>query len=189
VREYQSQATASGSSGDGYTVTPFGEQWLAESDKDDFVPTEPERFGELIAKYKDRFGPTFQERSQEAVRCYGAHAYLACCAMCGAAAEAILLAVAIEKVGDVEKVLREYNTAGGRQRTENRVLGQATEPIRKECRGYLVLLKYWRDRAAHGSISGIDDNEAFTSLALLLRLAAYVNDHWLQLTSGSSVSV
>lgn len=87
VHSYGAQATADGASGNGYTITPFGKQWLAESDKDDFVPTEPERFAEMLAPHRKRFGPSFQERAQEAIRCYGAHAYLACCTMCGAAAE------------------------------------------------------------------------------------------------------
>jgi hypothetical protein len=41
-----------------------------------------------------------------------------------------------------------------------------------------VLLKDWRDEAAHGKPSGITDNEAYTSLAMLLRFAQFVNDNW-----------
>jgi len=39
-------------------------------------------------------------------------------------------------------------------------------------------IKYWRDEAAHGKASNIGDNEAYTSLALLLRFAGFVNEHW-----------
>jgi hypothetical protein len=95
IRAFGAQATADGASGNGYSITPFGEQWLAEADRDDFVPTEPERFAQILAAYRQLFGPSFQERAQEAIRCYGAHAYLACCTMCGAAAEAILLATVV----------------------------------------------------------------------------------------------
>jgi hypothetical protein len=77
IREYGAQSTDDGASGNGYTVTPFGEQWLAESNRDDFVPTEPERFAHMFAPYQPRFGVSFQERAQEAIRCYGAHASLA----------------------------------------------------------------------------------------------------------------
>ena len=46
----------------------------------------------------------------------------------------------------------------------------------------LALLKYWREEASHGRPSGITDDEAYTSLALLLRLAKYVDEHWDLLT-------
>lgn len=67
------QSTTEGAAGGGYAITPFGRTWIAESDKDDFVPTEPERFARLIAKYNARFSPQFAERAQDAIRCYGAH--------------------------------------------------------------------------------------------------------------------
>jgi len=135
----------------------------------------------MLAPYRGRYGPSSQERSQEAIRCYGAHAYLACCTMCGAAAEAILLATAIAK-SDEATVLAEYNTAGGRRKVENIILGQARQELRDEYKGYTTLLKYWRDQAAHGKVSGIADNEAYTSLALLLRFAIFVNENWTELT-------
>jgi hypothetical protein len=181
VRAFEAQATADGASGNGYSITPFGQQWLAEGDRDDFVPTEPERFAQMLAPYRQRFGASFQERAQEAIRCYGAHAYLACCTMCGAAAEAILLATATTKV-DEPTVLRQYNASGGRRRVENIILGKARQDLRDECIGYMTLLKYWRDEAAHGKASAIEDNKAYTSLALLLRLAIFVNDNWAELT-------
>ncbi len=182
VRAFDAQATADGASGNGYSITPFGTQWLAEADHDDFVPTEPERFAQMLAPYRERFGPSFQERAQEAIRCYGAHAYLACCTMCGAAAEAILLATAIAK-SDEATVLKQYNTSGGRRRIENLILGKAREDLRSEYVGYMTLLKYWRDQASHGKVSGIKDNEAYTSLALLLRFAIFVNENWAEITT------
>lgn len=181
VRGWGEQATAAGASGDGYTITPFGKQWLAESDRDDFIPTEPERFAQMLAPYQQRYGPSFQERAQEAIRCYGAHAYLACCTMCGAAAESILLATAIAKA-DEATALSQYNASGGRRKIENIILGAVNQQLRNEFTGYIMLLKYWRDQAAHGRASGIKDNEAYTSLALLLRFAIFVNERWDELT-------
>jgi len=181
VRAFNAQATADGASGNGYSITPFGHQWLAESDRDDFVPTEPERFAQMLAPYQGRFGSSFQERGQEAIRCYGAHAYLACCTMCGAAAEAILLATAIAK-SDESTVLKQYNSSGGRRRVENLILGKARQELRDV--GYMTLLKYWGDQAAHGKLSGIKDNEAYTSLALLLRFAIFVNENWVELVAA-----
>jgi hypothetical protein len=171
------QNTSEGSAGDGYSITPFGKAWIEESDRDDFVPTEPGRFAEMLKPYHARFGPAFYERAQEAVRCYGAHAYLACCTMCGAASESILLAAAITKTSE-DEVLRAYASARGRSHVENILIGQAVLPIQKEFRGLTVLLKYWRDDAAHGKPSKITDNEAYTSLAMLLRFAHFVNDNW-----------
>jgi len=177
VRSSGLQATEDGSAGNGYSVTPFGRQWADESDRDDFVPTEPQRFAQMLKPHSARFGPSFQERAQEAVRCYGAHTYLACCTMCGAAAEAILLAAAVAKLGE-EKTLAEYAGARGRSRVQTSLLAHVPEPIRQEFNNLSVLLKYWRDSAAHGRPANIADNEAYTSLALLLRLAQFVDEHW-----------
>jgi hypothetical protein len=177
------QATSDGSAGNGYSITPFGETWLKEFDRDDFVPTEPGRFASMLKPYHDRFGSAFYERAQEAIRCYGAHAYLACCTMCGAASESILLATAIAKTSE-EKVLKAYASTMGRSRVEKMLLGQSREQIQREFGGFTTLLKYWRDQAAHGKASGIADNEAYTSLAMLLRFAQFVNDNWDELTGN-----
>lgn len=183
VHSYGAQATDDGNAGNGYSITPFGSKWLEESDRDDYVPTEPGRFAEMLEVFREKFGPGFYERSQEAVRCYGAHAYVACCAMCGAASESIMLATAIAK-SDEEETLRTYRTANGRSRVENTILGQANEYIKREYRGYVSLIKYWRDESAHGKKSDITDNEAYTSLALLLRFAKFVDDNWGELTDN-----
>lgn len=185
IRTYGEQATADGASGNGYSITPFGQHWLAECDRDDFVPTEPGRFAHMLERFRDRFGPTFYERAQEAVKCYGAHAYLACCVMCGASAESILLATAIFKQ-DKDSVLSMYNTAQGRSRIEKILIGQAREQLQREFRGFLTLLKYWRDEASHGQPSRIGDNEALTSLAFLLRFASFVDDHWMELVESAA---
>ena len=182
VREYGAQVTDEGSGGSGFSITQFGRKWLEEEQDNTFVPTEPERFAELLDKFRNRFGPGFHERSQQAVRCYGAHAYLACCAMCGAAAESILLATAIAKIGNEEDMLRTYATANGRTRIENLVIGQASEHLKREFRGLTELLKYWRDEAAHGRASVISDNEAYTSLAMLLRYAMFIHQNWGEIT-------
>ena len=119
-------------------------------------------------------------RAQEAVKCYGAHAYLASCAMCGAAAETILLSAAVAKKGEAE-VLTEYRKAGGRKWIEGALFGKSS--THEEAKVYLVLMKYWRDEAAHGERSAIGDNEAYTSLAMLLRFAQFIDTRWTALTS------
>jgi hypothetical protein len=129
IRVLGAQSTDDGSAGNGYSVTPFGRVWLSESHADDFVPTEPERFGHLLAPFRERFGPGFHDRAQQAVRCYGAHAYLACCAMCGAAAESMLLSIAIAKTDDEAIVLKEYRTGNGRSKVENLILGKSRKDL------------------------------------------------------------
>lgn len=106
--------------------------------------------------------------------------------MCGAAAESILLRLAVQKTGDEQGILKLYSSAMGRSRIESKIVGQLVEPIRREFQGYTALLKYWRDEAAHGKASSINDNEAYTSLALLLRLAKFANDRWAELTRNTS---
>ena len=78
----------------------------------------------MIAPFGPIFGSGFQQRANEAIRCYGAHAYLACCVMCGASAESILLNLAIAKDGDEQRVLNKYRAANGRRTLENLVIGQ-----------------------------------------------------------------
>ena len=60
------------------------------------------------------------------------------------------------------------------------IIGQASNYLKREYHGYSSLLKYWRDESAHGRVSGINDNEAHTSMDLLLRFA---NDNWDEITA------
>jgi hypothetical protein len=182
VKRYNEQSTDQGSAGSGFSVTVFGRNWLSEETRDSFIPTEPERFAQLLKPFGSRFGEGFHERAQQAVRCYGAHAYLACCAMCGAAAESILLATAIAKERNEDSVMKIYAAANGRIKLENIIIGKATDHIKREFKGLTELLKYWRDEASHGKASNISDNEAYTSIAMLLRYAMFINNTWDSLT-------
>lgn len=177
------QATDEGNGGAGFSITPFGQKWLSEEDFSTFVPTEPERFGELLAEYK-LFGPGYHERAQEAIRCYGAHAYLATCAMCGAAVESILLATAIEKTGDETGTLKKYQSRNGRQTIENEVFGQARRDIKTVTGSINDLLKHWRDEAAHGKSALLGETEANSALHMLLRVSLLMSQYWDELTSG-----
>jgi hypothetical protein len=184
VRDLFGQATAEGASGNGYSVTPFGRTWLTDGHRDDFVPVEPGRFGRMIAPYGERFGSGFQARAQQAITCYGARAYLACCAMVGAATESILLNAAIAKDGDEQKVLQLYVSGRGRSKIESLLIGQARVDLQQQVRGFTGLLNYWRDDASHGKPSRLSDDEAFTALAMLLRFAALINDNWAEIVGG-----
>ncbi len=103
--------------------------------------------------------------------------------MCGAAAESILLAAAISK-SDERTVLDMYNTSRGRSRVEKLLVGKAKGHIQREFPVFLSLLKYWRDEASHGGAAKISDNEAYTSLMLLLRFAIFVRDNWDELVTA-----
>jgi hypothetical protein len=102
--------------------------------------------------------------------------------MCGAATESITLATAIARSGDEEQVLKTYASAHGRTKIESQVIGQASEHLKREFRGLTELIKYWRDEAAHGRASGISYNEAYTSLAMLLRYAMFIHKEWKEFT-------
>lgn len=167
---------------DGYTITPLGEQWLASADPLLFIPTEPSRLGSMLARFSARFGAGFNQRAQEAAKCYFATAHLACCAMCGAAAESILLAAAIARRADEDAVLKDYRASGGRGRVEKALLGQVGEQVANRFRTFMDLLNYWRDDSSHGMATIISDIEAYDALSRLVRLAHFANDHWSALT-------
>jgi hypothetical protein len=172
------QASDEGRSGFGFSVTQTGREWVASGTPADYVPLEPGRFARMLAERGARFGPGFIERSQEAARAYNASAYLACCAMCGAAAESVVLALAIAKMGDERKVLNDYAGSGGRGRVERLLIGSQPTHVQEEFHRYVGLLKYWRDNAAHGRAVGITELEAWTSLVLLLRFTIFASDRW-----------
>ena len=172
---------AAGPAGNGYSLTPLGRQWLAETGDLQFIPTEPIHIARLLEPFADRFGPGYQQRAQEAVRCYIAHAHMACCAMYGAAAESILLSTAIAKSGDEGAVLREYQTAAGRRRVEKRLLGNVKDDTRKRFETFTDLLNYWRDTSSHGRTVARSDLESFDALSRLLRFSLFVDERWNEL--------
>jgi len=166
----------------GYSLTPFGEIWFHAAGQQDYVPVEPGRFARMFAERGGRFGTGFVERAQEGVRAYNAQAFLACCAMCGAACESAVLSLAVAKDGDEARVLRGYAAVGGRGRVEQGLLRNQPERIAAEFRRYTDLLKYWRDSASHGRAVQITEAEAYSALILLLRFAIFASEHHGELT-------
>lgn len=167
--------------GAGFMLTEYGEQWLSGLENE-CVPSEYGRFSQLLNSHGAHFGHGYLARSQEAISCYRAHAYLATCAMCGGAAESILLAVAIARVGNEEEVLKAYRTGSGRSKIETIVLAQQNSHVMRELPNFTALIHYWRDESAHGAQSNISEEEAFTSLILLLRFAQFADSRWDELT-------
>lgn len=165
---------------DGYSVTAHGREWLkAISDR---PVHDPSRFSEVLRSLGGRFGEGFLQRSEEAARCYRGANYLACCTMAGAAAESILLATAIAKVKDAERVMAEYRSASGRSKVTKHIIGAATNALKEQFMSLSGLINYWRDESAHGVHSSIGETQAYTSVAQLIRFAQLVSDHWGELT-------
>ena len=101
--------------GNGYSYTSHGLVWIKTSDLL-FVPSDPARYLALLSKEAERLGEGFAQLAREAAACHQTGNHLACCAMCGAAAESAILQTAIAKVGDEDKVLEQYLTSNGRGR-------------------------------------------------------------------------
>jgi hypothetical protein len=177
----KNSAGQAGVEGNGYSVTGLGRMWL-ESGAVLPILVDSNRLGELFRSLAARLGDGFLQRAAEAVRCHSFGAYLASCAMCGAAAESVLLAVAIAKSGDEAATLRTYQAARGRRQVIESVAGGIRPAIAEPFRTAMALLSYWRDDAAHGIASTISEIEAHEAIARLLRLVQFAQDNWAELT-------
>jgi hypothetical protein len=167
----------------GYSITERGKLWLQNINSPIFVAMG--EFAQQLSKYEQRFGSGYFERAQEAVKSYFAGAYFACCAMCGAAAESILLRLAVEKLGDEKKALQIYHGKQGRKDLKDKVLelGQKPDGIKNEVLAGLTILAYWRDDAAHGSALNIDSTQANIAMQMLCLFALAAEKHWTILTT------
>ena len=167
--------------GDHYVITAFGGAWLKDASQRAFL--DPSRLGTTLAAFATRFGDGYAQRATEAVKTYRNGNWLAACVMAGAAAESILLAVAIGKTSDEKKVLTTYNGAGGRSRTTKLVAHGTTASIQQTFETALGVLHYWRDDAAHGVATTLGETEAHEALSRLLRLAQFTDKYWTQFTA------
>src|SRR5229473_2481249 len=104
--------------GSGYCLTTLGRRWIKERASAVLLGG-PDRISQLFEKLSGRLGSSFLQRATEAAHCHAFGVYVACCAMCGAAAESILLAIAFTKTGDEAAILASYRAANGRQRVIN----------------------------------------------------------------------
>lgn len=178
----QRYPTVGNSDDSAFTLTRQGQKWIVDPEHDRVLLLQPGALARTLAEYRRLYGEGYLQRANEAIKCQSTGAYLACCAMCGAAAESIVLALAIEKSGDEEAVLRTYNSRSGRSNVLNGLVGQVVEPVRRRLLTYSELLSYWRDDAAHGVESNLSDAHAEEALERLLRLAQFADDHWKELT-------
>jgi hypothetical protein len=175
--------THADATGDYFSITEFGKRWLAEQADHTFVPSDPGRLAEILLKFEPRFGHGFRQRASEAVACHRLGTYLASCVMAGAAAESILLAVAIAKSGDEEATLKDHSARSGRKAITDKIVHGLPGGIAEQFKSLCELLNYWRDQAGHGTASTISEIEAFHAISRLLRFAQFTSDNWATLTA------
>jgi hypothetical protein len=175
VRVMSTQAVTDGG---GYSLTSYGASWLQEAEDSQFITLQPGALAAVFAGFRDRFGDGYHQRTQEALRCRSTEAWLATCAMAGAAAESILLALAVAKTGNEDSVLRSYMGRDGRKAVLNTVSAQAPREIAQGLQSGMTLLSYWRDCNGHGQAVAVTAPEAEQALRELLSLSQFAADHW-----------
>jgi hypothetical protein len=179
VRQSNEQSVPEG----GYSLTVAGRAALQNLDPATVLLAQPGSLAGAFAGYRARFGEGFHQRSLEAIKCRNAEAWLACCSMAGAAAESILLAVAVAKTGNEEEVLGLYRRANGRQNVLNAVVGQAAGNLRTTLSTFAGIISLWRDEASHGQASPLGTANADEALRTLLHMCQWVNQQWDALTA------
>jgi hypothetical protein len=178
VAKHDGQTIASG----GYSLTSYGREWLDAADPSQFVIMEAGSLARVLAEFNDTFGEGFAQRSQEAVRCRNAEAWLACCAMVGAASESILLAIAISKSGDEARIITQYSGKSGRSAIIKFLAGSLQRHAATTLQNFMGLLSYWRDEAAHGQSTELSLANADEALRQLLHLCQWADKNWKALT-------
>jgi hypothetical protein len=172
------------STGDYFSFTEFGRQWLKEQAPQlVFIPSDTTRLSQAFASFAPRFGLGFRQRAAEAVLCHRLGANLAACVMAGAAAESILLAVAITKSADGPGVEQTYSGRSGRMEIVKLIVKNLRPDVETQFKSGSSLITYWRDQAGHGMASTIGEIDAFLALNRLLRFAHFTQDNWGILTS------
>jgi hypothetical protein len=166
--------------GDHYVITSFGRAWLQEAKQRPFI--DMSRLAQSLGSFAQWFGEGYAQRATESVKTYRATNWLAACAMAGAAAESILIAVAVAKMGDEKKVLATYNGSQGRSKTTKLVTDNVSASIKQHFETALHVLHYWRDDASHGVATSLGETEAHAGLTQLMRLAQFAAKYWDQLT-------
>ncbi len=164
-----------------FSITPFGKTWLAESPPWNYVPTSFDRLSKLLDAFTPRFGNSYHERAIDAARCYSAHAYFACCAMVGAAAESILLTVGEVKLGE-DVAVKTYTS--GTSRLEKRILANCGERVKRGLPTHTGLIGVWRGYSAHAAAVNLSEDQALMALRGLLHFSHFAEDNWKELTAN-----
>jgi hypothetical protein len=161
-----------------FAFTAFGIRWLEAEGSEEVLPSEHGRFAAHLDLHRARFGDVFFQRAHEALGCYHAALFLACCVMAGAAAEAIVIRLAIAKTGDEDRIRKLYWKRTGREELRRILEEQTSSDVRTSLTLYFDLLKHWRDPAAHASSRSYGEESAFLALITLLRFAQFGERSW-----------
>ena len=167
-----------------YSITSQGRKWLL--DQGEFIYKTPMHFSEILATFDKLFGDGFKQRAQEACTNYLVGTYLSTCTMCGAAAESIMLklAIAIQPSKETE-ILKEYASVSGTKKIIDRLFGQMGNKHKIAHSTFNDLLKYRRDNSGHGQYIKISEFDAYDSLSRLIRLSEFIKDNFSEILSGS----
>lgn len=174
---------------DQFRLTPYGHEWIRALPGFDVLPSDYSRFSRQLAEHDEKLGALYAIRAQEALACYRAQLYLASCTMAGAAAEAIALALATAKAGDVEEVRKEYHGSKGTKKLKDRLVRGLNGHLEREIESFLSLLAYWRDQAVHAAAEEYDEQTCFVALLLLLRFAHTADSRWLDIVGEEDSSI
>lgn len=161
-----------------FTLTESGRQQLLDASAQGLVTVAGAAIVKELEQHTARFGEAFIERVKDAVTSHSAGAHLACCAMCGAAAETILLSLAIALGGDEDEVLKEYLSRSGRAALMKRIKARLSHSDSLQLETYAKPLDYWRDAASHGLPARVLSGTAFQNLQLVRHLAHFVAGRW-----------
>jgi hypothetical protein len=165
-------------SGREFRLLPYGERWLRCVDVPPALPSEQGRFAHLLEAHAPRLGKAYVARALEALACYQATCYLACCTMCGGAAEATLLLLADAKTANPEEVRRRYRRAKGADWLLTTLAQGKNAHLQENLAALFELLKYWRDESVHVSLLEADEGRAFLALLHLQKLARFADERW-----------
>lgn len=161
-----------------FSLTKDGRQQLRAAAAHGLVAVAGSAIVSELEPHARLFGEAFIERVVDAVTSHGAGAHLACCAMCGAAAETVLLALAIALGGPVEAVMNEYRASSGRRALMRRIRNGLPSTASSQIESYAKPLDYWRDAASHGLPARVLSGTAFQNLQLVRQLANFVAELW-----------
>ena len=164
--------------GGGYCLTSQGKDWLDGATEEHFVALQPGALAAAFERYRGKFGAGYYQRSQEAIRCRSAEAWLGTVTMIGAAAESILLALAIARNGEEDSVMRAYMARDGRKGVLNMLANPLPPDLGRALTSGMSLLSYWRDTSNHGQVAPVSASEAEQALRELLSLSQFASDNW-----------
>ncbi len=155
---------------EGYSLTNAGMSWL-KNEGTSLVAQGPQQMIVVFSQFEEIFGSEYFLRAREAVNSFNGHCYLACCVMCGAAAEAILLSLASASYSSRAEAEKIYFGKSGRDRIFRRLTDQKSNSVQTAIGSAFSILKHWRDESSHGATTDSSRDQAEVALRTLLAFA------------------